>query len=486
MKERVFTILASLLVISTQSLHNEERFYVRGICSLREEILQRCNSFNIQTLDCQNNIKDSECRLECSSALESVDDYLVILSRKSLYYYCNVITNPDPTSPITSIKLYKLEHFNCNLLSNPNYSNSIPKPCLSKSIQLSQRRLQTSCRISLNFDSISQKSLSSRTPLLHITNKCNRELSWLCKDSSSTLDILQASLNIQFSKSSSDSYLSAEYDVGLERDSYTMEVLSLFQGGVRRECWANKLFEGVPIFTEFTDLLFVSHSYLLVSRYYSGNPSCRVIGYYKAKSTGSATVQFSVDGTATGWVFTDQIEPNFPNIKGSQLYQTTIDLVKDQFYFLRFDIVFLTAGSGLYTFNLAYEGLSNTSPANSDIYYPVRTDYSPLDLNSLPCNEDYFLPVPETNGDIICPSELPDCKKITFEKRIADESMNPFCELYRWENDIQICEKCKTSSVLNDGVCICTENSYLDNTQSACLNSNVITITVFLYQVISI
>jgi hypothetical protein len=95
-----------------------------------------------------------------------------------------------------------------------------------------------------------------------------------------------------------------------------------------------------------------------------------VIGYYEARSTGSVTVRFSVEGAATAWLFTDTIKSNFPNIKRNQQFQTSIDLVKDQFYFLRFHTVFLTGGSGLYKFNLSYEGLSTSSPANSNIYYP--------------------------------------------------------------------------------------------------------------------
>jgi hypothetical protein len=110
------------------------------------------------------------------------------------------------------------------------------KRCLAKSIQLLERRLQASCQISLNFHSLplSHSLFSSRTTLLYIRDKCSPEFSGLCKNSSSTLDILQASLNIPFTRSSSSSYLSSEYDVGLDKDSYTMEVLSLFQG-VRRE-----------------------------------------------------------------------------------------------------------------------------------------------------------------------------------------------------------------------------------------------------------
>ncbi len=103
-----------------------------------------------------------ECWIECSSSLETVDYYLMILSRERLYYYCNLIANPDPASHTSNMELYRLDHFKCDLLSNKKFSNHTMKGCLAKSIQLSERRLQLSCRISLNFHSLP----SSRTTLL--------------------------------------------------------------------------------------------------------------------------------------------------------------------------------------------------------------------------------------------------------------------------------------------------------------------------------
>ncbi len=313
-------------------------------------------------------------------------------------------------------------------------------------------------------------------------NSCSLENSWLCKDTTKA-DIIDSNYNNLFSQVGSSSYLSAEYDVGLNRDSYSIEVLALHQGGVRRECWGNTLFQGVPITTEFTNILFQPLGGWSISRYASKYPTCRVIGYYKAKYTAKTTIQFYVNGTANAWVFNDNLQPNFPSIKDLELYETMIDMIKDQFYYLRFDISYIDWISGMYYFRVSYPGIASSLVDLSDLYYPVRTDYSPININILSCNTPYFLPIPETNGDIICPAGNIDCIKLSYNTNIADNTFNTLCEYYRWENGIQICEKCKSFSMIYDNVCTCIEGYYLDISTFSCGSSNKFTGNTYLYRV---
>jgi hypothetical protein len=312
-------------------------------------------------------------------------------------------------------------------------------------------------------------------------NKCSSDYSWICKDSD-MVDIVQTNQNIIFSKIDSNSYLSAEYDIGLNKDGYTIEVLSLYQGGVRKECWPNQTFSKVPITIELSNINFTANYALNVVRYKTHNLSCRVVGYYKALHTAQAKIKFYVDGTANAWIFDDSVQPNLPNIQNLEPYEITINVMKDEFYYVRFDIVYLNGGSGLYDFNIIYPDQPQTIFTLSDLYYPIRTDYSPLKLDTLVCGTLYFLPVPETNGDMICPSEIPNCSQLSYTKNTISSTWSSLCEHNRLESGIKTCEKCKEDAVLYDNVCTCLETAYLDD-QNSCQITNGVSANIKLFKV---
>jgi len=124
---------------------------------------------------------------------------------------------------------------------------------------------------------------------MHVMNQCTILNSWLCNDNS-LANIISTNENIQFYQLSSNSYLSAKYNLGSDKGKYTIEVLSLYQGGLRREFWGNVGFKGVPISTEFASLYSIDEGFYIEVKYTTLFPTCRVIGYYKARYTAEAKV----------------------------------------------------------------------------------------------------------------------------------------------------------------------------------------------------
>jgi len=198
----------------------------------------------------------------------------------------------------------------------------------------------------------------------------------MCKDDSE-VDVISSSETIHFTKIGSNSYLTAEYDVGINKNMLTMEIYSLHSGAIRRECWGNDRFENVSLFTDFTYIWNLESMADIFRKFYSNTGSCRLIGYYKAKFTAEARIKILSNSTSSAWIFDDTIRPNFPSLplyKYEQLYMETI---QDKLYYFRIDTVYNSPGQilGVGSFSISYANTGYDFSMN-DKYYPIKTDYS--------------------------------------------------------------------------------------------------------------
>jgi hypothetical protein len=314
-------------------------------------------------------------------------------------------------------------------------------------------------------------------------NKCTQDYSWLCKDDPA-VDVISSTETIQFSRIGSNSYLTAEYDVGINKDKLSMEIYSLHSGAIRRECWGNDKFNQVSLFTDITYIWDCESLSDILRKFYSTTGSCRLIGYYKAKFTAEAKIRILSNSTSSAWIFEDTIQPNFPTLPINSYQDVNKQTIQDKFYNLRIDTVYYGPADvlGVGKFDISYAGTSYRFSID-DMYYPIKTDYSPIDLSTLECNEEYFLPIPETNGSLICPDTNTACKKINYSTQVADTKFNPYCEKYRWENGIQICEKCADSNFLYDNICICETDYWQSYTTLKCHYFYRVVYEVVLYKV---
>jgi hypothetical protein len=483
--------ITALLVSTVNSIEIPMRLSLSEVCNLKDELSKYCKDIRqidyIENQVCsRKELLYSDYFLDCEYNHREERNMILILNSRGLKYFCSLNLVRELISSPKNMKSYEIKYFNCDLLykiAQTNYTDEHH----NNSLDNHQRKLQSSCRIGLNLYSVIfiQTPLPSYNYLMNVMNQCSLDYSWLCKNSTISTVMLSNHFDL-FKQVNSNPYLSTEYDIVESKESYSIDVLSLRQGGLRKECWGNNRFERVPITSEVSGIYSTNNNRLTMSRYNSYTPSCRMIGYYKAKYTGLANIKFYVNGTANAWIFDNNILPNFPNIAGPKVYETSMNLVKDQFYFVRFDIVYLSPSSGLYNFNVTYPNISSFKVYNTELFYPIRTDYSPLNLSSLNCNTSYYLPASETNGDLICPQDNLNCNQLSFTKRLAIDGRNPLCELYRWENGIQICEKCNEFSMIYDNECICSENYHLDKDSARCIEPGSQIASISLHKVSSI
>jgi hypothetical protein len=473
-----YTLILSILSISS-SRNSEDTFCLDSLCPFKYQIGAICpddiQSKVIHEFICSPTSQN--CIYACSSSPQSNENLLFLISKENLSYHCSINSKSSQTLEIPFNLAYTISYFNCQMLLDLSISASL-------TLNLSDappRRAQTSCNIRLSLYSVF--SIQIPTPsvpyILRVMNICNKDYSWLCKDSSSAY-------TIAFSNSYSASYLSAEYDVGVNKDSLVMEVYTLVSGNLRRECWGNKEFKGVPARSETSNIIYYLAYWDALSRFYTSSVSCRLTGFYKAKYTGYANVSISVLGSADAWIFTDSSDPNFPNLIDNQLYSKSVYMIAGEYYFIRIDSVYkLSLGLGIKSFTIAYSGVASSSVSMSDMYYPVRTDYSPLDIKSFSCDTEYFLPHPETNGDMVCFPDVLHCNTITYTKKSADPIYNPFCEKYTWENGVQIPQLCKPGGIVIDNICTCSAPYWQDYTNIECIKDSIAYYTGKLFKVIS-